>query len=57
MNWKKVKEVAWFVFIFCLSVKLIEYSGSDQFLNIAGNLFGAMALVGLGAYEVLNEEE
>ena len=53
MNWKNIREAVWFIGIWLLAITLIEYSGDDWWLNIAGDIFGALGLMFLGAERAL----
>lgn len=57
MNWKKVGNLAFFVFIFALAVNLIEYQADYWMTEIAGDLFGALALMSLAVYYKALEED
>ena len=41
---QKIIDIVFFIVMFTLAVKLIEYKG-DMLVNIAGDLFGALGLV------------
>ena len=56
MNWKTIKDVAWFFCVWVLAIKLIEYQGGDWWLDQAGDLFGAMGLMFLAAERALRDE-
>ena len=57
MNWKKIKDVLFFCFIWVLSLELIEYHADVWIVEMAGDLFGALGLMFLATERALREEE
>lgn len=57
MNWKSIKDIAWFVFVFILAVNLIEHQGDTFIVELAGDLFGALALMFVAIERALRDEE
>lgn len=46
---KKILDIAWFVAIYVLAITLIEAEGTTYLLETAGNVFGALGLIYIGA--------
>jgi hypothetical protein len=57
MKWREVKDVAWFVFVFILAIYLIENVGNSFLVEMAGDLFGAFALMFLAAERALRDDD
>jgi hypothetical protein len=58
MNWKKVGNLACFVLIVVLAINLIEYHADYWLAEMAGDLFGALALMSLvNWYKELEDQE
>lgn len=55
MDWDKIKDSLWFIFIWVCAITLIEYQG-DWLLDFAGDVFGALGLFMLGIERALREE-
>ncbi len=57
MRWKKIREVVWFVFVFVLAIKLIEYPIEDWLAETAGDMFGALGLMYIAVSKALEDED
>ncbi len=56
MNWKKVGNFVVFCLIFVLAINLIEYHADYWLAEMAGDLFGALALMRIAIwYEWLED--
>lgn len=56
MNWKTIKDVAWFGLIMLLAIVLIENEGGSWMVETAGDLFGAFGLMALAIYRTLRDD-
>lgn len=53
----EIKSVFWFVVVFILAIALIENQSSNFLVEMAGDLFGAGALVSMGIYYAITNED
>lgn len=56
INWQEVKSRFWFVFVFILAIELIENQSSNFLAEMAGDIFGAIALLAMGVFKALSED-
>lgn len=54
MTWKEIKDIAWFVLIFVLAVRLIEYEAGDLLVEMAGDVFGSLGLMYIAVSQTLD---
>lgn len=57
MNWKEIKNAAWTVLAWVVSITLIENDGTSFLIEFSGDLAGGAVLLVLGASVVLREIE
>jgi len=55
MNWVKIKNILWFIFIYGLAINLIEYDAEGYITELSCDLFGGLALMFLAIDTYLND--
>jgi len=54
---KEAWDIFWWVAIFVMAIYLIENDGDAWITEIAGDLFGAIALMFIAVYNALKDDE
>jgi hypothetical protein len=55
MNWKEIKDIAWFIFFATLAIALIENDGITFLVEMAGDVLGVLTIAFLTAERALQE--